>query len=139
MTTTRESLAATELAYQQAPRATSEPARLARLAAVRQAVADGWTHAAIAEAMGKSRGWVGQRATVAVRLNAVAADAPMSLGDDLQQQLRRVDATLKSGRGPQTYAKRRKTEIEQQMNTAAAQRPAGTGSRAIDRFRRTET
>ncbi len=63
--TTRESLASAELAYQQAPRATSEPARLARLAAVREAIADGWTHAAIADAMGKSRGWVSQRAKTA--------------------------------------------------------------------------
>ncbi len=117
MTTTRESLAAAELAYQQAPRATSEPARLARLAAVRQAVADGWTHAAIADAMGKSRGWVGQRAP-----SRQAAQNPAKTCAKVWR-----DCALQ-GRGCCLDPKPEPTQY-----------PAGTSSRAIDRFRRTET
>ncbi len=112
MTTTRETLALAELAYQQAPRATSEPTRLARLAAVRQAVADGWTHAAIAEAMGKSRGWVGQRATVAPTVRACSG-CPNAHACQYGRICRHPAE-------PTPF-------------------PADISSRAIDRFRRTET
>ncbi len=123
--TTRESLELAELAYQQAPRATSEPARMARLAAVRQAVADGWTHAAIAEAMGKSRGWVGQRATVAPKLAAVSDTVTIEIGTAEHERYKRIAR----GGAPGARAD----------DGTAVQHPAGTSSRAIDRFRRTET
>lgn len=48
-----------EAAYQAAFRR-YEAAREARNAAVRQALAEGWTHAAIAEATGLSRGRINQ-------------------------------------------------------------------------------
>jgi DNA-binding NarL/FixJ family response regulator len=48
-----------EAAYRSAFRR-SETARLRRNAAVREALAEGWTHAAIAEATGLSRGRINQ-------------------------------------------------------------------------------
>jgi anti-sigma28 factor (negative regulator of flagellin synthesis) len=51
-----------EARYQRAS-ARSEEARADRNAAIRQAIADGWTHAKIAEATGLTRGRVGQLAT----------------------------------------------------------------------------
>ncbi len=50
-----------EARYQRSSRR-SETEREARNAAVRQALAEGWTHARIAEATGMSRGRVGQLA-----------------------------------------------------------------------------
>jgi hypothetical protein len=59
--TTKE-LRATEARYRRAFRR-SEELREARNAAVRAALAEGWTHARIAEATGLTRGRIGQIAT----------------------------------------------------------------------------
>lgn len=55
-----------EAAYQAAARR-AEQAREARNAAVRQAIADGMTHADIARATGLTRGRIGQLATESAR------------------------------------------------------------------------
>lgn len=56
---TADELRKAELRYQRAFRR-SEEAREARNAAVREALGEGWTHAAIADATGLSRGRIGQ-------------------------------------------------------------------------------
>lgn len=38
-----------------------------------------------------------------------------AIRDDLRQQLVRVEAVLRAGRGPQLYASRRKAEIERHL------------------------
>ena len=58
---TPEELRKAEARYQRAFRV-SEARREARNAAVREALAEGWTHAAIAAATGLTRGRVGQLA-----------------------------------------------------------------------------
>jgi hypothetical protein len=58
---TAEELRQTEARYQRASRRYEE-AREARNAAVRTALAEGWTHARIAEATGLTRGRIGQLA-----------------------------------------------------------------------------
>lgn len=49
-----------------------------------------------------------------VQATSTSASAAAAAAD-LRQQLKRVNATLKSGKGPQAYARRRKAEIEQQL------------------------
>lgn len=56
---TADELRKAEVRYERAARR-AEEAREARNAAVRAALADGWTHAQVAEATGLSRGRVGQ-------------------------------------------------------------------------------
>lgn len=56
---TTDELRKVEVRYQRASRR-AEAAREARNAAVRAALADGWTHAAIAASTGLSRGRIGQ-------------------------------------------------------------------------------
>ena len=57
---TTADLQAAERAYQRARRDDRQGASVKRKAAVRTALDTGWTHRAVAEAMGKSTGWVGQ-------------------------------------------------------------------------------
>ena len=59
---TKRDLRTVEARYQRAHQA-AEVARSARNTAVRQALAEGWTHAQIAHATGLTRGRVGQIAT----------------------------------------------------------------------------
>ena len=68
MTTARD-LTKVEAAYQAASRR-AETAREQRNAAIRQALADGWTHAQIADTMGHPRGWVSQQAKSIERTTA---------------------------------------------------------------------
>jgi hypothetical protein len=58
---TADDLRKAEARYKRAVRR-SEEAREARNALVRQALAEGWTHARIAEATGLTRGRIGQMA-----------------------------------------------------------------------------
>ncbi len=168
---TTSDLQAAERAYQRARRADRQGASVKRKAAVRAALEAGWTHRAVAEAMGKSTGWVGQLLTVkapqapssdllptdadgrivgpyttpqltrhyraeADGLRAQRLASTPDASADLAQQLARVDAVLSSGRGPQTYAAKRRAEIMQQIaNTTAPQQDR---PKAIDRFRKAQ-
>jgi hypothetical protein len=62
MPTTRKKLETAEAAYQKSA-ARAEAHRLTRNALVRDALAEGWTHQAVADALGTSRGRISQLAS----------------------------------------------------------------------------
>lgn len=72
---TPEELRKIEARYQRASKR-AEEAREARNAAVREALAEGWTHAAISEATGLSRGRIGQIATASPQADPLPRSGP---------------------------------------------------------------